>query len=295
MLSHAQTWSSRIRPVGVWLSILALIFAAEYGVMLLLTLLPQQPPRWLEAAADAVVLTLLLAPVMWWMVVRPLRQAMRLQSLYLERLLAGVEAERRRLAHELHDGVGQSLTLLVSGLRSWRAEVEDPNSCRRSQDLERLAQTALKDTRKLALGLRPSLLDDLGLAPAIERVIADVRENHPLDIKVDVAALADRRLPETVETAIFRVFQEAINNIMKHSGARHAAVRLGSEDGMITLEMKDDGCGIPPERLQGPADDHLGLIGMRERTALLGGELSIDAMPGRGTRIVARIPERGTA
>lgn len=283
-------------PVAVWLMILGLIFTVEYAVMLLLPVaMPEQPSRILESAVDSIVLTVVLAPVLWWMVVRPLRQALRLQARFLVHSLASMENERRHIAHELHDGVGQSLTLLVSGLRSLRGNSNEADLCRRAADLQQLAHTALKDVKTLSLGLRPSLLDDLGLAPAIERVVADIRRNQPLTVTMDLDAVAGLRLPSNVETALFRIFQEAMNNVVKHSGARRAAVQIRRDNGMVILRVSDDGRGIAPEFVGGgsPAADHLGLTGMRERAALLGGQLTIHSAPGQGTCVSAVVPEGG--
>lgn len=283
----------RIHPIVLWLVVLGLIFATEYAVMVILPwLLPQSPMRLLDATIDSVLLTIVIAPALWWMVVRPLQQAMSLRTRFLTQSLANIEAERRHIAHELHDGVGQSLTLLVSGLRSLPEGLDRTDLCRRSQDLQQLAQTALKDIKKLSLGLRPSLLDDLGLAPAVERIVADVRENHPLDVTADVAAVAGQRLPESVETAVFRILQESISNIVKHSGARKASVKIRLDRETVVLEVTDDGVGIDPAILNAPhqAAGCLGLLGMRERAAVLGGQLEIESEPGRGTRLLAILP-----
>ena len=209
-------------PARVWFAVLGMIFAAEYGVMLALPLVFPRDLSWVvESTVDAVLLTLVVAPMLWWTVVRPLQHIIRIRTQYLADLIATVEAERRRIAYELHDGVGQSLTLLVSGLKTMYDSPDRPDLPQRMLELQHVAVVALKDLRQLAGGLRPSLLDDLGLAPAIEQVAANVHENHPpLELTVDVEEVAGKRLPEAVETAVFRIFQEALNNIVKASGRR---------------------------------------------------------------------------
>ncbi|MFN0053014.1 MAG: sensor histidine kinase [Planctomycetales bacterium] len=207
-------------------------------------------------------------------------------------LLTTIEDERRRIAHEMHDGVGQSLTLLVSGLRSMNATLDPSEIDRRTGQLRELAQRALVDTKGLAAGLRPSLLDDLGLAAAIERVAVEVEQNHPLRVTVDVQSLSGQRLPERCETGLYRIFQEAISNVLQHSGATKASIRLTRSKTHVILDVADNGCGIEDARAghKESAVGHLGLIGMAERATLLGGRLEIETGAGSGTNIRATIP-----
>ena len=283
-------------PAAVWLMVLGTIFAVEYLVMLALPwVLPAEPTGFLEATVDSVTLAVVLAPVIWLTVVRPLRELLRLRNQFLKDLFAQIEADRRHTAHELHDGVGQTLSMLVSGLRTAHQSITDPDIARRCSELERLAQEALGDVKGLALGLRPSLLDDLGLAPALERLAADVREHHPFHVSVDVAALAGKRLDEAVETAVFRIVQEALANVAAHARASTAAVVLRCRDSAVDLEVSDDGCGFAWPSAAAAKPGHLGLIGMQERAALLGGHAVIESTPGHGTRITASLPARGPA
>lgn len=277
----------------VWWIVLATVFVTEHVVMGVLPwLLPAPSSRFVEATVDSIILTAVLAPVVWWTVVRPLREVIRLRTRFLTDLFTRVEADRRRTAHDLHDGVGQSLSLLVSGLRTAGAATTDPEASRRVQHLLELAQTALRDVRRLSLGLRPSVLDDLGLAPALERLVADVREHHPIGLTLDTAGLTDARLPGEVETAVFRIVQEAVANVIKHSGARTAAIGVARDHETVTIAVTDDGRGFRPGEQDGAAG-HLGLTGLRERAVLLGGRFSIDSVPGGGTRIRAEIPIGG--
>lgn len=282
-------------PVAVWLGLLAVVFASEATVMLLLPgLIPEHPSRVLESGVDAIVLTLLLAPILWWTIVRPLREVIRLRTQFLADLFAQIERDRRQTAYELHDGIGQSLTLLISGLRSAKKCQTVEECTERFAAFQRLAENALTEVRRLSAGLRPSLLDDLGLAPALERLVEDVRAHHPVTITLEDSGVTGQRLPEQVATAVFRIVQEALANIIKHAQARQAAVMVRQADGRVWLEVRDDGCGIEPARLRAVPAGHLGLRGMRERTALLGGELTLDTAPGRGTRLTVAIPTGGT-
>lgn len=281
-------------PVAVWCLVLVTIFVTEYAVMVALPLLwPGPRPRLGEAAVDAITLVAVLAPLIWGTVVHPLQEVIRLRARLLTDLFARIEAEKRRTAHELHDGVGQSLSLLVSGLRSAHATITDPEVAVRCEHLLRLAQESLREVKRLALGLRPSLLDDLGLAPALERLVADVRQHHPIELTLDVSDLADARLPEPVETAVFRIVQEALANVVAHAGASSASVVLSRGDGALRVTVTDDGRGLSAARPVAAEAGHLGLNGMRERASLLGGSLVIDSSPGRGTQIIVVLPVKG--
>jgi signal transduction histidine kinase len=278
-------------PLTFWVVLLAAVFLVEYGVMLALPgLLPRGASRVLESAVDSVALTLLLAPILWWMLVRPLRETIRLRAKFLTDFFEQIETDRRRTARDLHDGVGQSLTLLISGLRSAQSCRANADCRRRIEDLQRIAEQALAEARRLALGLRPSLLDDLGLVPALERLVDDLRDDHGIILSLDADEVAGMRLSEPVATAVFRIVQEALTNVIKHSQAREAAVRVTSTPGEVRLEVRDDGCGIDPSRLSSLPIGRLGLRGMSERAVLLGGKFSVDSAPGRGVCITASIP-----
>lgn len=294
MMSETLRDRGRIYPVAVWLTLLLVVFAAEYGVMLVLPwVLGEHSSRALEAAIDAVVLTVILAPALWLTIVRPLMEVIRLRTQFLTDLFEHIEQDRRQTAHELHDGVGQSLTLLVSGLRSAKACRANLECSGRVDGFLRLAEDALIEVRRLSLGLRPSLLDDLGLAPALERLVEDVRAHHAMDISLDAESLGGTRLPDDTATAVFRIVQEALSNIVKHSQAKQATIRVQNVDGRVLVEVSDDGRGIEPAVIRTPPAGHLGLRGMRERASLVGGSFAVVSTPNRGTRICVTIPTKG--
>lgn len=294
MSVQIHTVRSWLYPFAVWLILLASVFAVEYAVMLILPLvLKADSPRALEAALDSVLLTLVLAPALWWTIVRPLTEIIRLRTQFLSELFQHIEQDRRQTAHELHDGVGQSLTLLISGLRSAKICRATAECSSRVNEFQRLAEEALAEVRRLSLGLRPSLLDDLGLAPALERLVEDVKMHHPIDISLDTTALGRQRLPDDTATIIFRIVQEALSNIIKHSQAHHAAIYAGNSADYVSVEVSDDGIGIAPELIRHPPAGHLGLSGMRERASLAGGTFVLDSGPRQGTRISVTIPLTG--
>jgi len=290
-----QKWRE---PFRIWLIVLTTTFATEVVIMVVLPwILPASPSRLLEATVDAMLLTFIVAPLLWILLVRPLQEANQARAAFLADLFDSIEADRRQTAHDLHDGIGQSLTLLVSGLRSALPETHEPETVQRLQHWKQLAKQALIDVKRLALGLRPSLLDDLGLAPALERIATDVRLNHPVAIELDIENVVDLRMPGPMETALFRITQEALTNIVTHSNAAHATItiRIRNRDpkpGTLELEILDDGIGIPLTKQSGRNPGHLGLTGMRERATLLGGEMLIDSLPNRGTRLFVQLPIR---
>lgn len=280
-------------PWSSWLILLVLAALSECMVMLLLPwILPSNSSRLAESIVDTLLLSALLSPLLWWLVVRPLREAVRFRELYMAQLLTRIEEERRRIAQELHDSVGQSLTLLVSGLKTLQNPPPQHDLIQSYADLQKLGQQSLNDIRHIMLGLRPTLLDDLGLAPALQRLAEDAMKQCPLKIQIVCELEAQNRMQQDVEIAIYRIVQEAITNVIKHAYAREMTILLHQTSKTIFLDISDDGCGMNSlqlQKMQQP-DGHLGLIGMRERITLMGGEFQLRSTPGRGTQIAASIP-----
>ncbi|MBI2940386.1 MAG: HAMP domain-containing protein [Chloroflexi bacterium] len=207
----------------------------------------------------------------------------------LDKLILAQEEERKRVARELHDEVGQSLTALIMGLGS--TEEALPPELRSVRDqlaqIRGLTADTLEEIRRLMVDLRPTLLDDLGLIPAIGWYAETHLTRAGIEPVVEVVG-PRRRLPSLMETALFRVVQEAITNVIKHSEAHRATVRLEFEEYSISATIADDGRGFSRHELDG--ERGFGLLGMEERVTLLGGTLRIDSQPGRGTRLAIRIP-----
>ncbi len=200
------------------------------------------------------------------------------------RLIEAQEAERRSVARELHDDFGQLLTALRLNLQKKGA---DPG-----ESIE-LVDQAIGHIRDLVLDLRPSILDDLGLAPALRWYGAREGQRAGLDFRL-IAEL-DERLTPPVEITCFRLVQEALTNVVRHAQARGVTVTLTTAPGEVRLEVSDDGRGFDPveARRRAASGKSQGLMGMQERVSLAGGELAIDAGPGRGTTIRARFPRNG--
>jgi len=206
----------------------------------------------------------------------------------LQRVVSAQEQERRRLARELHDETGQALTSILLGLRTIeeaKGEVELDAALTEVRDLVR---ATLQDVRQLAVELRPKALDDFGLVAALERLTSSFGEQTGISMEFQSSLPAGRLSPE-VETALYRIVQEALTNIVKHSRAGRVSIVVGRKDGAVSVVVEDDGVGFEPTRTR---EEGLGLIGMRERVALLGGRLTIESRPGAGTTFVAEVPNQ---
>jgi signal transduction histidine kinase len=200
------------------------------------------------------------------------------------------EEERKRVAREIHDQLGQALTAIkldVSSLARELATTEQRQESNRVPSILKLVDETIQTVRRIATELRPGMLDDLGLVATIEWAGEEFGartgtrcclELPPDDIVVD----------QEKATAIFRIFQETLTNIARHAGANEVKARLAAEDGNVTLEVRDNGRGIREEKLKGRS---LGILGMRERVTLLGGDLTITSSPGNGTSVLVRIPQ----
>ena len=204
----------------------------------------------------------------------------------VRRVVEAQENERARLARELHDETGQALTSILLGLKSLDGRVETEESRAAVAELRQLVVSTLQDVRRLAVELRPAALDDFGLVPAIERLRDLIGEQGELSVDVR-SDLGDQRLPAEVETVLYRIAQEAMTNIVKHADAQLVRVHLSRVANGVTLVVQDDGRGFDPDDVR---DGGVGLIGMRERIALLGGRLAIESTEGAGTMLTAEVP-----
>jgi signal transduction histidine kinase len=204
----------------------------------------------------------------------------------VRRVIEAQELERRRLARELHDETGQALTSILLGLKAIRSAATDEDAARAETDVRELVVQALQDVRRLAVELRPSALDDFGLVAALERLATTFAERSGIPAAVE-STLSEQRLPPELETVLYRLVQEALTNVVKHAGAERVSILVTQSDGGVRAVVEDDGQGFSPGEVR---VDALGLVGMRERLALLGGTLSVESEPGAGTAVVAYIP-----
>jgi len=205
------------------------------------------------------------------------------------RELGAAEAERKRIARELHDETAQLLVALLLRLRLAREAAETAVRDRLLDEAREQASEILEGVRRFARGLRPPLLDEAGLVPALEAHVRGLEEVSGMRITVE-ATSPTGALPPEVELALYRIVQEALSNVVRHAGASHARVRIGRADGAVEVNVEDDGHGFRVERVLSAGDAGLGLFGMKERAASLGGDVHVESEPGRGTRVSVRIP-----
>lgn len=206
----------------------------------------------------------------------------------LRRVVEGQELERRRLARELHDETGQALTSVLLGLKQLEGAASPEDAGAAAASVREQVVTTLQSVRRLAVELRPKALDDFGLFPALERLGEAWTEQS--GIAVDVQANLDSvRLPPEVETALYRIVQEALTNVAKHAGASRVSVVVTRREGAVMAVVEDDGRGF---EAGGASEGGLGLVGMKERVGLLGGRLAIESTEGAGTTVVAEVPLR---
>jgi signal transduction histidine kinase len=213
---------------------------------------------------------------------------------YLGAVTQGQEAERARLAQELHDGPVQDLIALGQQAEMARRLVERGETDRAQALLEETRQAELEtvgELRRIIGALRPVYLEDLGFLPALEMLAHQTAERTPARVKLEKAGDVRRFAPE-VELAAYRIAQEALNNAVQHAHAQHIVVRVGCAPEGLTLSVADDGVGftlpVRPDVLT--RADHFGLVGMQERATRLGGALKVDTTPGTGTRITVHLP-----
>jgi signal transduction histidine kinase len=202
----------------------------------------------------------------------------------LRRVVDAQELERRRLARELHDETGQALTSILLSLKALEERLEGEDARAAAHEVRELVVSTLQDVRRLAVELRPSALDDFGLVAALERLTQSFSEQT--GIAVDFEAALPERLPEEVETALYRTVQECLTNVVKHARAGRVSVLLRRRNGSVAAVVEDDGAGFDPALGR---EGGFGLVGMRERLALLGGRLEIESGD-RGTTIAAEVP-----
>jgi two-component system sensor histidine kinase UhpB len=202
------------------------------------------------------------------------------------------EEERKRIARELHDETSQSLTGLVIGIRMVEETIPDeqPDLRERLQNINDLAHATLNEVHTMAVRLRPSVLDDLGLSAALRSYVKEFSENTGINVDLQLLAMAERLSPE-METVLYRVVQEALTNVARHSGAGNCRVILQRKDAKLEGVISDDGRGFDSETvMMSENGSGLGLHGMKERIELVGGSLDFDSRPNEGATVYIEVP-----
>jgi signal transduction histidine kinase len=212
---------------------------------------------------------------------------------YARKITQAQERERKRIARELHDDTIQSLIGLARHMEALTSAEETlpESAARRMQGLQEATGDVIKRVRRFSQDLRPSILDDLGLLPTLEELTTELNRQDGLQSEFRVRG-QERRLSSEAELTLFRIAQEALNNVRKHAQATKVVTTVEMSDSAIQMMIQDDGIGfMPPTLADHPATaSKLGLIGMHERARLLSGNLRIDSAPGRGTRVIINVP-----
>ena len=209
----------------------------------------------------------------------------------LQRLVTVQEDERRRIARDLHDHLGQQMTALRLNIAAIKERPAGTEVAHLAQKADELAEQLDADVDFLAWEMRPAALDDVGLADTLRRFAEEWSAHYRIPIDFHTSGLESRRLPSVAETNVYRIAQEAMNNIYKHARASHVDLILERRGPQVVLIVEDDGVGFDPQVSAEDADGkRLGVSGMRERATLVGGTLDIESSPGKGTTIFLRVP-----
>ena len=206
----------------------------------------------------------------------------------MTRVISAEDDERRRIARELHDETGQSLTALLVGLRAIEQQATTAEVRSATERLRGVAAQTVDNVARLARGLHPSVLDDMGLAAAVRRHVSDYSRSFGVAVDLRLEEIESDPLSPLVQTTMYRIVQEALTNVARHARAKRIGVEFRHEGSTLVLLVRDDGVGFEAGAARAGASG-LGLNGMRERVALLGGSVEIASRPGQGTLIRARI------
>lgn len=292
LAGRSSDFGASIRLFGLFL---LTTFAVEASVMAVLPwLLPSTMHPTVGAMLDSTLLTLVLAPVVWRVFLVPLRRLHDDRGRLLERVLSAQETERSRIARDLHDGLGQNLTSMLLHLRVMEQAPTIDGAREHIGTLREIAATSLDDLHRVVRETRPPVLDDLGLAAALEKQLADIEEISGIAVMFTCDGRVIERLPAAVETALYRVIQEAVTNAVRHSHASHLTVTLARSDDEVLVTIADDGRGFDVAGVLQSDQPSFGLFGMQERVRPLAGSITFASDAGRGTTVRVRVPLAAT-
>jgi signal transduction histidine kinase len=209
---------------------------------------------------------------------------------YIGAITSAQEEERTRLARELHDDTIQAVIALKQRVQLAQKSIKDANGRQSLKELESLAEQTVENLRRLTRALRPIYLEDLGLVTALEMLARETSQNHPLSVEFQKTG-QERRLSRDEELSLYRIAQEALNNVVKHADATRAEVNIFFEDSEIQMEVRDNGKGfiVPNSPTEFASNGHFGLLGVHERADLIGARLEIESVLGGGTRVQVRL------
>ncbi|AMV33802.1 Oxygen sensor histidine kinase NreB [Pirellula sp. SH-Sr6A] len=280
-----------VKPLKLYAIVLLLSFGAEFVVMSLLPyILPIGSSVVFEAIIDSCLLTLLLAPALWFWMIRPIQQLAQSRMLFLRRSMFAQESERQRLRQELHDGIGQSITSVLLHLRAME---ESPQSAEIRSELSEVRKTGadiLVELRRLVSGLHPAVLDTLGLSQAIEKLVRDMQPSSKAIISTAFKGMDTISFERNYATTVYRIVQEGLANAIKHANAAHIRVELSNDQQELHVRVQDDGIGMALSRALPTASGN-GLISIRERVMSVGGQVEVLSSE-KGTTVHAVLPAR---
>lgn len=263
----------------------------ENGAELAVVILPPWWKAWWFRGLLALGAASLLFGAHEWRISR-LRQARLAQEYFARQLLASQENERRRIAGELHDGLGQDLLVIANQAQLGLAKTHDlTGTAVRLIEIAETAKQALQQARRMAHNLRPGLLEELGFTEAVQASMEKAGHSSGLSVKLDLANV-DGLLPPEFEVNLFRIIQEALNNILKHAAATEVRVALTHEPAALRLVVEDNGRGFEASLLgrAGPGQRGMGMGQIFERAGMMGGRVDLQSRPGHGTRLVVEVP-----
>jgi signal transduction histidine kinase len=274
------------------------IFICEVGVMFVLSNLPPLSREY-EAIIDSTILLTFLTPF-YFLLYRPFWEEHKrfegeIQHLS-QQLLSSAEEERKRISHDLHDQCGQTLTAIQFGMDALRRSIPEHHLQQKEdiRDIVKLISQLGNEIREITYQLRPTMLDEMGLVSALRSLVSDISRQHPtLDINEEYSVgKMEKKLPQSIEVALYRTCQESLNNIIKYAQASEVSIILERQEAKILLSVQDNGVGLDTRKLEPTAKSRqgIGLLGMRERVTALQGEFEIISEPWKGTSIIVALP-----
>jgi two-component system sensor histidine kinase UhpB len=278
--------------VRVPLLMLGTIFLVEAAIMAVLALSRREDGnRFLEIIVDSVILTLAVAPLLYWLVVLPLRRLAEERSQLLAHIIEIQDLERQRVARDLHDEIGQLFTSLLVQLRVLADASSLETAKAQASDLRKVGAQIYDQIRSLSRNLYPIVLDDFGLAEAVRRMAEDFEAAHGVTVAVRCTAATHDRWDRKIESTAFRVVQESLTNCAKYAHATHVDISLTVDGGCLAVDVTDNGRGFDAaQAMNAPNAKTFGLRNMRERALLLHGSLTVRSQAGQGTTVRLRLP-----
>lgn len=269
-------------------------FLVESLVMVCLPAIsPARAPAIVSALIDATMLTLAVAPFVWVLFLRPVHRLHEARGRLLEGMVFAQEQERRRIALDLHDGLGQELTAVLLRLQVLESQTETPAMRDNVAAIKAGTTTALTNLRRLVRDTRPPVLESLGLAAALEKLLHDVNDASGIQTRLESRATSQARFPGQMEVALYRIVQEAVTNAVRHADCGSIEVSMDASGGVVELTVADDGGGFDAAGVEAGRGQPFGILGMRERASQYGGSIKFASRSGGGTVVTVRMPLPG--